>query len=330
MTEPIRLERLDVDDPEAVAAAFAVTRDCEIAVLGRTDETLDSVRSALTGPIAWRDQHRFAMRGDQVVGVLAAELDEAAREVFIDGYAVGHDTRAVDHELMSHGLAAGIEHARRNPTGLPLPADPYALSTDLWQVVGGCPAADAEHADVLAGLGFRPIRRFWRMRRDLDGVTADVPPAPAGVARRRVGGDADRRVMHRLFTESFAQHFGSTHEYEYETWIEQTLALPGTDPLQWYIGTLEGEDVALCLCDDSRAESGDGYVRTLGVVDSARGRGIGRWLLECAAADAVGLGRSGLKLSVDGENTTGATALYESVGFVTVGEIDVWCFPVVD
>ena len=87
------------------------------------------------------------------------------------------------------------------------------------------------------------------------------------------------------------------------------------------------EDVGLCILDDSKAEFGEGYVRTLGVVEGARGRGIGRWLLECAAADSVRRGRTGLALAVDGENTTGATALYESVGFSTRQVIDLWCYP---
>ena len=97
MSDRILLEPLDVDDPEVVAAAFTVARDCELAVLGESDETLDSVRSTLTGPLAWRAEHRLARRGDEIVGVLLAELDEDGREVFVDAYAVGEDTAAVDH-----------------------------------------------------------------------------------------------------------------------------------------------------------------------------------------------------------------------------------------
>ena len=62
--------------------------------------------------------------------------------------------------------------------------------------------------------------------------------------------------------------------------------------------------------------------------DTERGRGIARWLLECAAADAVARGRTGLALAVDGESTTGATALYASVGFTVQRAIDVWCRPI--
>ena len=65
----------------------------------------------------------------------------------------------------------------------------------------------------------------------------------------------------------------------------------------------------------------------LGVTRAPRGRGIARWLLTCAAADALERGRTVLCLSVDGENTTGATALYDSMGFVQRSAFDVWCYP---
>ena len=70
-------------------------------------------------------------------------------------------------------------------------------------------------------------------------------------------------------------------------------------------------------------------MRHLGVLPVARGRGIARWLLEQAAFEARERGQSALTLSVDGDNTTGATRLYESVGFVTRHVVDKWQRPVV-
>lgn len=330
MSLPLRLEALDADDPVVVEAAFAVVRDCEVAALGSTEETVDSLRANLTGPSAWREQHRLAWSGDELVGVLFAELDADGREIYVDSYAVGPDAISIDRLLLSTGLAAAREHARARSTGLAVPSDPFALTTDLWQVLGGCPVPDVAHAQVLAELGFRPVRCFWRMRWDLAGVDSVAPPPPPGVSRRRADGEADRRAVHRIFNESFAAHFGHTHDSVFEQWIAEIEALHGHDPDQWYLGTLDGDVVAVCLCDDSRADIGSGYVRTLGVVERARGRGIARWLLQCAAADAVTKGRTGLALAVDGENATGATALYESVGFVQTKAVDLWCLPVVD
>ena len=332
MTTPpdVSLHALAVDDDAQVEAAYLVASQCELDAVGWTDSTRESVRASLVGPDAWPEQHLLARHAGEVVGLLVAERDLDGREVFLDAYAVGELSPVVQRALLEHGLTAARTLATADPVsrGL-LPHDLYALSQDVWQVVSASFAGDRAYAVVLSDLGFRPIRRFWRMLLDLSSTLPGEPPAPAGVSRRSVGGEGDRRALHALFNASFAEHFGHTHEREFEDWIAGVEALPGTDPGRWWIATLDGTDVGLCILDDSKEEFGEGYVRTLGVVEGARGRGIGRWLLACAAADSVRRGRTGLALAVDGENTTGATALYESVGFATRQVIDLWCYPLV-
>jgi GNAT superfamily N-acetyltransferase len=321
----VTLQVLRPGDPAQVEAAYLVASRCELDAVGWTDSTRESVRASLTAPDAWAGQHLLAHLSGEPVGLLVAELDLDGREVFLDAYAIGESAPTVQRVLLERGLSAarGLAEAQPAPAAPP-PDDPRTLSPDSWQVVSASFAADRPYADVLSGMGFRPIRRFWRMLLDLASTPATEPPAPAGVSRRVVSGDEDRRVLHTLFMDSFATHFG-THQRGFDEWIASVEALPGADPGRWWIATLEGTDVGLCILDDSKVEFGEGYVRTLGVVDAARGRGIGRWLLECAAADSVARGRTGLALAVDGENTTGATALYESVGFTTRHVIDLWC-----
>lgn len=323
----VALQTLQADDPAHVEAAYLVASRCELDAVGWTDSTRESIRATLTAPDAWPDQHLLSLRGTEPVGLLVVERDLVGREVFLDAYAVGETSSTVQRALLERGLAAArsLAHDHPGPAGPPSD-DPYVLTPDIWQAVSASFAADRAYADVLSGMGFRVIRRFWRMLLDLTSVTATEPLSPAGVSRRMVSSDNDRRVLHALFADSFADHFG-THERGFDEWIATIEALPGTDPDRWWIATLDGRDVGLCILDDSKAEFGEGYVRTLGVVESARGRGIGRWLLKCAAADAVARGSTGLALAVDGENTTGATALYESVGFTTRHVIDLWCCP---
>ncbi len=331
MTLPpdVRVRALEAEDEADLTAAFRIHRAYEVAVTGESELTPEAVRSTLTGPDAWRSEHRLALRGDEAVGVLLAEVDRLGREVFADAYALG--PRATD---IQRTLLAGAVEATRAVAAVDLsttvPDDPYALNPDVWQVVSACYEQDTGCAEALDSLGFRTIRRFWRMRRDLVDIPEGEPVAPSGVTRRVVDGDADRRIMHALFRDSFAEHFGSTHDHEYEEWIARVEALDGVDPSRWWIATLDGVDVGICLLDDSRAASGDSYVRTLGVVAPARGRGIARWLLECAAADAAARGLTGMALAVDGENVTGATRLYESVGFTVQRTIDVWCYPIIE
>ena len=319
-------------DPKAepdIRAAFEISRDCEVAVLGSSDETYASVVSMITGPKAWRDSQRLAFIEGRPVGVLLAEIDRDGRESFIDALAIGPEAPDIQRALLLEVVALVRQVAQDDPqAGSANVSDPYELSADFWQVVAGAHAEDHVYADVLLSLGFRPIRRFWRMICDLTGVDATEPAAPVGVTRRVVDGPDDRRELHRLYYESFAEHFGMTHVQDVDSWLAELEASAGHDPGRWWLAELDGRPVGFCISDDSRAEFGEGYVPLIGVASSARGRGIARWLLRCAAADAVRRGRTAIGLSVDGANTTGATALYESVGYVIRYRLDAYCLPI--
>jgi ribosomal protein S18 acetylase RimI-like enzyme len=314
-----------------VDAALTVVSTCELAGVGWTDATRDSVTAQLIGPDALPEAHLIAFDGDDPVGLLAAEIDRHGREMFLDAFAIGDHAVVLQRELLTRGVRTAELVAAADPVAHVSEIDnPYELSPHLWQVVSAAYEQDSEYREVLTELGFRPIRRFWRMLQDLSTTAPEGPEAPPGVALRVVDGDADRRLMHALFCESFAEHFGSSHDRPFEDWIATVEALPGTDPSRWWIATLDGQPVGICLLDDSKAEFGEAYVRTLGVIPAARGRGIATWLLACAAADSAERGRTGIALSVDGANTTGATALYASVGYSTRQVIDVWCYPLLD
>ena len=319
---------VDATDPGDLEDAYAVARACEMADVGWSDATRESVAAQLTGPLAWREQHRLAYLGSVPVGLLATELDREGREVGLDAYVVGESARELQQALIELGMAAAVDAAQADPAAsIAGVNDLHTPSAAFWQVFAAGYAQDSRYREVLQDMGFRETRRFWRMVLPLAGRPATAPPAPPGVTRRVVSGAADRRTLHALYEDSFAEHFGMTHDEPWEAWIARLEATPGSDPARWWIADLDDRPIGLCILDDSKAEMGEDYVRTLGVIAAARGRGIARWLLESAAAEAVLRGRSGLSLAVDGENTTGATALYESVGFTTREVIDVFCYP---
>ena len=324
----ITARRVDVDDAGDLERAYVVARACELAGIGHSDATRESMIAGLTGPDAARDEHLIAFEGEVPVGLLAVESFPSERELYVDTYGVGDRAGDVLAALLGSALSLGESLAARDPgPGLPEGADPYPLDPRLWQVTSGAYEQDQAYREALRAHGFREIRRFWRMRQDLAGVPPTPPAAPEGVTLRAVDGLEDRVALHRVFEESFADHFGHA-SVPTEDWLARISALPGADEGRWWLALLDGVPVGLCIQDDSRAEFGDGYVRTLGVVASARGRGIARWLLGCAAADSISRGRTGVALAVDGQNTTGAVALYQSVGYEARHVIDVWCRPI--
>lgn len=68
----------------------------------------------------------------------------------------------------------------------------------------------------------------------------------------------------------------------------------------------------------ARAAGGEAEILTLAVLPSARGKGLGRALMQAAAARAVTLGATNLFLEVGAENPA-ALALYTSLGLSRVG-----------
>lgn len=95
--------------------------------------------------------------------------------------------------------------------------------------------------------------------------------------------------------------------------ITRLLAMPGafayvTDAPE---GGLDGLVIA-------RLGGGEAEILTIGVDPQARGRGLGRLLLDAAAAHAVAGGAAALFLEVAEDNLP-ALRLYEICGFVLVG-----------
>lgn len=286
-----------VDGPD-VDLAYAVVAAADRGVLEVADCTRESVRSDLTNPDAMREEHRLVLTGDGVAaGLLIIERDDEARTVFVDSFAGPHHGRA----LLAPLVTLGLEAAERLAEG------------DGWNVDAGAFAQDAFYIGVLEASGFREVRRFWHMHMELGREHHREPEPPPGVTATVATTDADHRLLHRIDEVAFAEHFGFVPP-PYDEWIPWFRDRRDARPDEWWIAWLDGEPVGLCMLDDSRADRGAGHVRILGVVPEARGRGIASWLLRSAFARAAQEGRTAMTLSVDSDNRTGATALYERAG----------------
>lgn len=300
-----------LDGPD-VDLAHSVVEAADIAIIGRPDSTREEVRAQLASPEAARDEHRLVLdEGQRPVGLLMLECDSTARRIFADCYCVP----GFEGSVLGSLIEMGIDSGRRLSAGEP-----------GWQIEAGILAEDLRSAAELRKQGFEAVRRFWRMSINLSDQPTSEPEPPAGVHRSIAARDSERRLLHSIHESSFVEHFGSV-AHVYEQWLPWFSDRRDAAPDLWWLAWLDGEPVAEITQDHSRADRNGAYIRTLGVVPSARGRGIGRWLLECAFADAARRGRERAWLSVDSDNTTGATRLYEGVGMTADEIMDVYRRP---
>ncbi|MFN8169272.1 MAG: GNAT family N-acetyltransferase [Candidatus Nanopelagicales bacterium] len=308
----------DVPHPDDLAAVVALTRACDIAVVGEPDSGADDVAGMFTGPITDREATQLVHDAE---GRLAAfvwiERDVEARETWVDVYV---DPERADPAV----LDAGVAHGRR--TALQHRAD--AGGDDDWSLRSGCFAGDAPLVEALERAGFERVRRFYRMSIDLDSpdVPAQAPALPEGAELVVVRSDEERRRVYALRNASFQDHWHDVPR-EYDEWLafhDPEIA----DPDGWWLLTVDGVDAAICLMDESRADLGGGYVRTLGVTREHRGRGLAALLLQRAFVYYRDKGRRTVQLGVDSESPTGADRLYARVGMSPLRVIDAWSLPI--
>lgn len=298
----VDLVPLRAGSADLVDAAVSVTRDSD----AESDvASAAALRAQLGSPDTVMGSSRLAMVDGHPEGMLIVERTAGSDTVFLDVRVRGD--RAID--VAAALLRAGLERA----DGL----------GGVSLVQASADENDSAMAAALADAGFLEVRRFWRMWRPLGEGDATEPAPPQGVARHVVSGPEDLRILHALREASFEGTYGFESR-AFENYVEVLDSPDHADPEGWWIATLDDRPVGLCVLDDSHADRGDAYIRTVGVIPEARGRGIGRWLLGCAAAYAVRGGRHRIGLTVDGRNDTGATDLYLSEGYEALEIVDLW------
>jgi mycothiol synthase len=159
--------------------------------------------------------------------------------------------------------------------------------------------------------GYRPIRASFQMRIELD-RPLPAPLWPDGIRVSSIR-DGEERIAWEVSQEAFADHW----EFTSSSWEEWSHFMLGGDfdPDVWLLAREGTEVTGVCLCrPEAVGRPGVGWVRVLGVRRPWRRRGLGRALLLEAFHRFRVRGIRAVGLGVDGENTTGAVGLYESVG----------------
>ena len=108
----------------------------------------------------------------------------------------------------------------------------------------------------------------------------------------------------------------------YDAWVTLRTGGARFDRSLWFVArTPAGELAGVSLCT---SYPDMGWVDTLGVRRSYRGKGLAKALLGHSFAALHRRGQRRIGLGVDADNLTGATKLYESVGMHPDVTVSVW------
>jgi ribosomal protein S18 acetylase RimI-like enzyme len=292
------------DDLDDVCDLIA---ECDRATVGFVDFTRDEIAADLAKATiestGWYDEQ------GALLGYGWLERVERTNRVEVDLYLRPSADRALGALILAtlEGRAAAV-----------VAEDGHAAP---W-VGANIYRQDTRTQEWLHAAGFSRQTTFTRMRIDLDPARPPELP-PSDVSVRPILEEADLRVAHEIEEASFLEHYGNV-PVSYEGWLERLLDR-GEDFRHVYLAELDGVPVGLLTSTRQFEEDENaGYVRTLGVLPSARGRGVGTALLRDCFARAHRDGRTAVLLHVDVANVTGALRVYQAVGMRAVLEIDAW------
>ena len=164
---------------------------------------------------------------------------------------------------------------------------------------------------LLTHLGYAVVRHFNDLARSVPGDPLSVPEI-AGVALISPTQEHEKAV-HVAHVAAFADHWGSTPSSE-EGWHDHWSSRSGRREVSTLAVDETGAVLAYVLV--SQWVPRELYVTIVGTVPQARGRGLAA---ACLARTLLLAADSGeydtVELTVDSESPTGATRLYERLGF---------------
>jgi mycothiol synthase len=305
--ESLSLRGPTLDDIPAVVALMNTVSQAEEGVT-LTDEDLVRREWKYPGWVPERDA-RFAFAPDgTLVGYIEVWQQLATVKI--------HTWGCVHPAYQGRGLGAALLNWAESYAGGLLPEAPQGARVVL---INGANSRNERAGRLLAGRGYRLVRHYWRMAVDLDrDVTPDLPAWPDGITVRPYFPKIDDRFVYRVVQESFRDHWGYTQQ-PYDQWLPWATSAADFDPALWFLAvtTESGGDeiVGVALCRPSVPEDPDmAWIGTLGVLREYREQGIGSALLRYAIGEFHRLGKTRVGLTVDAENASGATRLYEQVG----------------
>lgn len=288
------------DDAAGVAALLnAVERADGIDEETTAADVLDGWRRLDRDRDAWIVERA----GGPFVGYADATIIAAGR-YRADGY--------VDPGARGRGIGAmllGLTEARALELAAGRPANLY----------NSIPASNEAAGSLLEGSGYSLARRYFRMAATLDGPPLE-PVLPDGITVRTLDPERDGPAVHAASEEVFADHWDPVF-IPYEQYRKMHFEGESFDPELWLLATAGDEIAGVAAC---RVRYGRGFVDELGVRRQWRGLGLGLALLHLVFAAFRRRGERSVALSVDTDNLTGATRLYERAGMKVEFEVGIY------
>jgi len=217
------------------------------------------------------------------------------------------------------------------------------MENRLRTVAGGHPAErpkffqafvtqdEAGLAAMLAGKGYQPIRYEWDMVCPTLEDIADFP-LPEGLELRPALSDHYRAIWDAA-AEAFRDHWGYSEDTEedYQAWlVEKTVFQPHLWQIAWDVATNQIAGQVRTFIDQPQNEKFNrkrGFTEFISVRRPWRRRGLARALIARSLEVQKQQGMNESALSVDTENLSGATRVYEACGFRVVKQSTIYRKP---
>lgn len=255
-----------------------------------------------------RDARLWESEGGNLIGLAVLDMPQAKES--IDGYLwfyVHPSARweGLEKDIIAWSSQRLLEVSRER--GLPAKLRTYSRDSQINQRI------------FLETQGFACDRYFLTMARSLREPIPE-PEFPIDFRLGHLQGEADICPWVEMFNESFVDHWNH-HDLTVETvwhWIKDPNYHPELDLVAL---SPEGKFAAFCDCQVNPENPKEGWIEFLGTRRSFRKMGLGKAMLLAGLNQLQAAGAEVAKLSVDADSLTGATHLYQSLGFNTV---DTW------
>lgn len=308
------LRHPNLNDLQAVTELIVAT---DMATRGESDFAAEDLLSAWKAPNF--DLNRDAWVVTLANGHLALPTDPGGSIVAYEelwnqkDHARLHGDGYVHPQYREQGLGTFLLHILEAHARQQIPLAPKEIQVSIRNGVDG---ADPSGKKLHEHEGYSPIRYFWRMRIEMQRMP-DPPQLPAGISLRAFDPDHDdERALFTALDEAFSDHWGHI-SWEFDWWRQRNIERPDFDPGLWFL-VQDGDQIAGGVLGKFRQDIG--WIGTLGVRRAWRRKGIGLALLQQTFAEFFRRGMKTVELSVDAQNPTGATSLYERAGMYRAHE----------